>query len=226
MEAFSYSVSHDLRAPLRHLAGYAELLRKYGWESLDENNRRYVQTIIEASNRMGDLVDGLLSFSRLGRAEVQKKPLSLQRLVQETVKELSEINGGRPVHWKIEVLPDVSGDPTLLRLVFSSLISNALKFSREREHPEIEIACTIEDDDVIVRVSDNGAGFDMKYAHKLFGVFQRLHRAEEFDGTGIGLANVRRIIHRHGGRTWAEGAPDEGASFYFSLPLQRETVSV
>lgn len=226
LEAFSYSVSHDLRAPLRHLAGYAELLHKHGEPHLDEKDHRYVRTIIESSNRMGELIDGLLSFSRLGRAELKKKPLALQQVVKETVHELTETYRDPRVRWKIGFLPDVSGDPTLLRLVFTNLISNALKFSRDNEHPEIEIGCTINDGEVVVKVADNGAGFDMKYADKLFGVFQRLHRADEFDGTGIGLANVRRIIQRHGGRTWAEGAVDQGAAFYFSLPLEPQRVSV
>jgi PAS domain S-box-containing protein len=226
LEAFSYSVSHDLRAPLRHIAGFAELLQKHARSELDEKDQRYIETIIDSSNRMAELIDGLLSFSRLGRADLQKQPLALQQIVKETVNELTEMNGDHPVSWKIGFLPEVSGDPTLLRLVFTNLISNAMKFSSNRHHPEIEIGCSIADDEVIIRVSDNGAGFDMRYADKLFGVFQRLHRPDEFEGTGIGLANVRRIVHRHGGRIWAEGAVGQGATFYFSLPLVRETVCI
>ena len=221
LEAFSYSTSHDLRAPLRHLAGYAELLRKKCWSQLDESGHRYVTTIIEASIRMGDLIDELLNFSRLGRAEMRKRTVDLRQLVTTTMSELTGMNGDRNILWKIDELPDVSGDPALLRLAITNLVSNAVKFTRGREHREIEIGCTLEEHEVIVFVRDNGAGFDMKYADKLFGVFQRLHRADEFDGTGIGLANVRRIIHRHGGRTWAEGVVGHGATFYFTLPLEK-----
>lgn len=225
LEAFSYSASHDLRAPLRHLAGYAELLRKKGSSQLDENGRRYVTTIIETSNRMGDLIDQLLNFSRLGRAELQKRVVDLPQLVTTTVAELTDMNGDRDIVWKIDELPEVAADPGLLQLVITNLVSNALKFTRGCEHREIEIGCTLEQREVIVFVRDNGAGFDMKYGDKLFGVFQRLHRVDEFEGTGIGLANVRRIVHRHGGRTWATGAVGEGATFYFSLPFEQEAVS-
>jgi PAS domain S-box-containing protein len=226
LEAFSYSVSHDLRAPLRHLAGYAELLQREISGDTNETRQRYVTTIVDSASRMGDLIDGLLGFSRLGRAELQKRPVDLQRLVNEVVGQLAHENGSKTVKWNIGFLPDVSGDPTLLTLVVTNLISNAVKFSRDRELPEVQIDSTINEDEVIVAVRDNGAGFDMKYADKLFGVFQRLHRSDEFDGTGIGLANVRRIIQRHGGRTWAEGSVGEGATFYFTLPLSPERVAV
>jgi PAS domain S-box-containing protein len=226
LESFSYSVSHDLRAPLRHLAGFAELLHKEISKEPDERRRRYVRTIIDSANRMGDLIDGLLGFSRLGRAELQKRPVPLQQMVTDTVDELAHEDGYKTVKWSIGFLPDVSADPTLLRLVFTNLISNAVKFSRDCELPEIRIESTIAEGEVIVSVKDNGAGFDMNYADKLFGVFQRLHRSDEFDGTGIGLANVRRIVQRHGGRTWAEGEIGRGATFYFTLPMSPERVSV
>jgi PAS domain S-box-containing protein len=225
LEAFSYSASHDLRAPLRHLAGYAELLRKNGWSHLDQNGRRYVTTIIDESVRMGTLIDHLLNFSQLGRAELQTRTLDLKQLVEETVDELTAVGDNRDVGWTIDELPEVSGDRMLLKLVFTNLISNALKFTRDGEHPQIEIRCRLEEREVVVFIRDNGAGFDMKYKDKLFGVFQRLHRSDEFEGTGIGLANVRRIIHRHGGETWAEGVVGQGATFSFSLPLQRKEVT-
>ena len=226
LEAFSYSASHDLRAPLRHLAGFAELLRKNAWSHLDESGRRYVTIIIEEAGRMGGLIDHLLNFSRLGRADLQKRTVNLQQLITETVNGLPDANGDRNVTWRIGELPEVSGDPELLSLVLTNLISNALKFSRGREHPEIEIGCSFKEDEVVVFIRDNGAGFDMKYADKLFGVFQRLHRDDEFEGTGIGLANVRRIIARHGGQTWAQGSNGEGATFYFSLPFTEERIQV
>jgi light-regulated signal transduction histidine kinase (bacteriophytochrome) len=219
LEAFSYSASHDLRAPLRHLAGFAELLRKSSWSQLDDSNRRYVTTIIDASNRMGALIDHLLNFSKLGRSELQMRPIELGSLVEGIIDELTEASGVRHVSWKFAELPIVYGDSMLLRLVFANLISNALKFTSRVEQPQIEIGCKLEKRELVMFIKDNGVGFDMKYADKLFGVFQRLHRADEFEGTGIGLANVRRIVHRHGGRTWAEGVVSEGATFFVSLPL-------
>ena len=222
LEAFSYSTSHDLRAPLRHLAGYAELLQKNGASKLDENSRRYVTTIVDAARRMGDLIDHLLAFSRLGRAEAQKTTVSLQQLVSDAIQDLKEETTDRKVLWKIGSLPSVNADSSLLHLVFTNLLSNALKFTRSRESAEIEIGAATNHNEAVVFVRDNGVGFDMKYADKLFGVFQRLHRAEEFEGTGIGLASVRRIILRHGGRTWAESVVDGGATIYFSLPLETE----
>ncbi|MGH9872241.1 MAG: PAS domain-containing sensor histidine kinase [Pyrinomonadaceae bacterium] len=218
MEAFSYSASHDLRAPLRHLAGYASLLQKNGWKQLDENSRRYVNTIIDEANRMGDLIDHLLNFSRLGRAELQKRTVDLEKLVAEVVAKTA-VPDGQQINWKISALPKVPGDPALLRLVFDNLLSNAVKFTRKREQPQVEIGCKSTDPHAVLFVKDNGEGFDMRYVNKLFGVFQRLHRADEFEGTGIGLANVRRIIARHGGTTWAEGDVGKGATFFLSLPI-------
>jgi signal transduction histidine kinase len=217
LEAFSYSTSHDLRAPLRHLAGYAQLLQRNTASQLDETSQRYVATIVESAQRMGQLIDHLLAFSRLGRSQIRMTDVSLSHVAREAINELQVEMNGREVDLKIGELPRVTADPSLLRLVFTNLISNALKFTSKAEKAEVEIGCTEQPGELIVFVKDNGAGFDMKYADKLFGVFQRLHRTDEFEGTGIGLANVRRIINRHGGRTWAEGRVGAGATFYFSL---------
>lgn len=223
LEAFSYSVSHDLRSPLRHIAGFAQLLEKNASASLDEKARRHLATIGDAARRMGSLIDDLLVFSRMGRAEMRLTRVALGPLVKEIRAELAGEASGREVVWKVNGLPEVQGDPSLLRQVLVNLMSNALKYTGPREKAEIEIGWHPgPEGDTVLFVRDNGVGFDMKYADKLFGVFQRLHRAEEFEGTGIGLANVRRIVQRHGGRTWAEGAVDRGATFYFSLPPDQE----
>jgi PAS domain S-box-containing protein len=219
LQAFTYSVSHDLRAPLRHMAGYAELLQKSAASILDEKGRRYMMMILESAKRMGDLIDDLLAFSRIGRAETQKTMVSLEQLVKEALNEVRQETDGRNIGWRIGALPDLYGDRSMLRLALVNLISNAIKFTRTRPQAEIEIGCADgKEDEIVVFIRDNGVGFDMKYVNKLFGVFQRLHRAEEFEGTGIGLATVQRIIHRHGGRVWAEGLVDRGATFYFSVP--------
>jgi PAS domain S-box-containing protein len=223
LEAFSYSVSHDLRAPLRHVTGFAELLEKRGAVSLDDTGRHYLATISESARQMGRLIDDLLSFSRMARAEMRETRVDLSALVSDVQREFQARIGNRDVVWKLGHLPEVQADPALLRQVVVNLISNALKYSGTRPRTEIEVA-TLPDGDreTVVFVRDNGVGFDMRYVDKLFGVFQRLHRPEEFEGTGIGLANVRRIIQRHGGRAWAEGTPDAGATFYFSLPKPKE----
>jgi signal transduction histidine kinase len=219
LESFAYSVSHDLRAPLRHLAGYSELLQKQAPSSLDNKSRRYIQTILASAKRMGNLIDDLLAFSRLGRAESKRTAVDLQQVVKEVVAELGRDTKGRDIAWKIGALPVCYGDRSMLKLVVVNLVSNAVKFTRMRTRTEIEIGCVDGNkNEVEVFVRDNGAGFDMQYANKLFGVFQRLHLAEQFEGTGIGLATVQRIIHRHGGKVRAEGAVDQGAAFYFSLP--------
>ena len=219
LQAFTYSVSHDLRAPLRHMAGYAELLQKSAASILDEKGRRYMMMILESAKRMGDLIDDLLAFSRIGRAETQKTMVSLEQLVKEALNEVRQETDGRNIGWRIGALPDLYGDRSMLRLALVNLISNAIKFTRTRPQAEIEIGCADgKEDEIVVFIRDNGVGFEMKYVNKLFGVFQRLHRAEEFEGTGIGLATVQRIIHRHGGRVWAEGLVDRGATFYFSVP--------
>jgi signal transduction histidine kinase len=219
LEAFAYSVSHDLRAPLRHIAGYTELLQKKASSTLDEKSNRYLAMILDSAKRMGNLIDDLLAFSRIGRTETQKTLVSLAQLVTEALTEVRQDTEGRNISWKIGALPDFYGDRSMLRLVLINLLSNAIKFTRTRPQAEIEIGCTDGNKgDLVVFVRDNGVGFDMKYANKLFGVFQRLHQSDAFEGTGIGLATVQRIIHRHGGKVWAESVVDGGATFYFSAP--------
>jgi K+-sensing histidine kinase KdpD len=219
LESFAYSVSHDLRAPLRHVVGFSELLQKQAASSLDDKSQRYIKTILDSSKKMGKLIDDLLSFSRIGRAETKKSLVNLEQLVRDVVSEIEPETRGREITWTINALPVCYGDRSMLMMVLANLVSNAVKFTRMRTQAEIEIGCADGDnDDLEVFVRDNGAGFDMRYANKLFGVFQRLHRIEEFEGTGIGLATVQRIIHRHGGNVRAEGAVDQGAIFYFSLP--------
>jgi signal transduction histidine kinase len=222
LEAFAYSVSHDLRAPLRHIAGFTELLQRKVSSVVDEKSNRYLAMILDSAERMGNLIDDLLAFSRIGRAETQKTLFSLAQLVREALSEVRQDAEGRNIAWKIGALPDFYGDRSMLRLVLVNLISNAIKFTRTRTQAEIEIGCADgNSDDLVVFVRDNGVGFDMKYVNKLFGVFQRLHDSDAFEGTGIGLATVQRIIHRHGGKVWAEGAVDSGATFYFSAPKLR-----
>jgi light-regulated signal transduction histidine kinase (bacteriophytochrome) len=219
LEAFSYSVSHDLRAPLRHVVGFANLLDQHAGSTLDERGRRYTHTIVEAAGRMGRLIDDLLAFSRMGRAAVSKQAVDLRSIVDDARAEVAPQAAGREINWTIHELPTVHADPALLRPAMINLLSNALKYTGTRERACIEIGTAdAPEGEVVVFVKDNGVGFDMDYAHKLFGVFQRLHAGKEFSGTGIGLANVRRIIQRHGGRTWATGAVDAGATFFFSLP--------
>ncbi|MBA3386808.1 MAG: GHKL domain-containing protein [Chthoniobacterales bacterium] len=219
LEAFSYSVSHDLRAPLRHISGFADLLRQQLGGQLDEKARRYLSVIGESSHHMGVLIDELLAFARVGRAELQRSQVDLAALVQTVIRNLHASVEGRDVEWQIGALPEVQADAGLLRQVWANLIDNALKYTRSRSGAVIEIGSTPQDGELLFYVRDNGVGFDPQYAGKLFGVFQRLHQTEEFEGTGIGLANVRRVIQKHGGRTWAEGQVDAGATFYFTLPL-------
>jgi PAS domain S-box-containing protein len=219
LDAFAYSVSHDLRAPLRHIDGFLGLLQKKAGTVLDGQGRHYMETIADAAQKMGMLIDDLLAFSRMGRHALSFQPVELGPLVREVIHELEPDIAGRQIDWRIGDLPEVNGDAAMLRMALANLIANALKFTRLREEARIEIGSIPgEDAEAVIFVRDNGVGFDMAYADKLFGVFQRLHRAEDFEGTGIGLANVRRIIDRHGGRTWAEGNVDAGATFYFSLP--------
>ena len=219
LEAFSYSVSHDLRAPLRHMDGFAGLLQRTANDKLDEKERRYLGLIMEAAKRMGRLIDDLLEFSRMGRAELRHDLVAMQPLLQTVLRDLEPDTAGRQILWQIHPLPAIHGDAALLRQVWMNLIANAVKYTRPREQARIEVGCdSSQPNEHAFFVRDNGVGFEMKYATHLFGVFQRLHRAEEFEGTGIGLANVRRIVARHGGRTWADGQPNVGATLWFALP--------
>jgi signal transduction histidine kinase len=220
LEAFTYSVSHDLRAPLRHVTGFVALLEEDAADRLNEQCREHLQKIAGASRRMGQLIDDLLSFSRVGRAQLTARRVSLNAIVHDARLDAAPLEEGRDVEWRVEDLPSVDVDPAMLRQVFVNLLSNALKYTRVREHPRIDVSVSRDEDtgELVICVRDNGVGFDMQYVHKLFGVFQRLHSSDEFEGTGIGLANVKRIVQRHGGRVWAESAVGHGAKFCFSLP--------
>ena len=220
LEAFSYSVSHDLRAPLRNIAGFIELLGKRAAGRLDPEAERFVAVITTETGRMSSLIDDLLTFSKIGRAELVREPLALETMVAEVREELRGEIGDRVIEWRIGALPPVLGDRALLRQVVANLLGNAVKFTRRRPDTAIEFGATTArsgDGQATFFVRDNGAGFNPKYLDKLFGVFQRLHNARDFEGTGIGLANVKRIVNRHGGRVWAEGAVERGATFYFTL---------
>jgi len=217
LEAFSYSVSHDLRAPLRHVSGFSQLLVEEFGPTLDPEARRYVDRIQAGTKQMGLLVDELLGLARVGRHALSLRPTKLNDLVAEVVAMLQPESEGRQVDWTISDLPAVECDPVLVKQVFQNLLSNALKFTRPRARAVIEISHQQNNGQPVFTVRDNGIGFNMKYVEKLFGVFQRLHRAEDFEGTGIGLATVQRIVHKHGGRVWAEAELDKGAAFYFTL---------
>jgi PAS domain S-box-containing protein len=219
LEAFSYSVSHDLRAPLRHIDGFAQLLDKHAGAALDEKGRRYLGTIADSAKRLGLLIDELLVFSRMGRAEMRASEVDTGTMVAEARRDLQAEAQDRAIEWSVGELPGVRADPAMLRQVWLNLLGNAVKYTRHQPAARIEVFHQPNGArEHVFGVRDNGAGFDMKYADKLFGVFQRLHSQSEFEGTGIGLANVRRIVQRHGGRTWAEGRVGGGATFYFSLP--------
>jgi len=222
MEAFSYSISHDLRAPLIHIAGFVEMLKSDLGPALDEKSSRHLQTICDSTESMGRMIADLLTYSRIGRAEMHKVRFNVTETIKDVQRDLESQIQNRKMSWIIPKLPEVYADPFLLRQALFNLLSNALKFTRQRAEARIEVTVETTDREHIFAIRDNGAGFDMKYASKLFGVFQRLHAATEFEGTGIGLANVRRIIGRHGGRTWAEGAIEGGATFYFSLPIMAD----
>jgi signal transduction histidine kinase len=222
LEAFCYSVSHDLRAPLRHVDGYVELLVSRCRDDLDEQGRHYVETIAASARQMGVLIDDLLQFSRTGRVELLHEKIDMNQVLRQALAPVREASAGRSIEWVIGDLPQVRGDSALLRQVWTNLLANAAKYTRSREAARIEVGCRKMDDEIVFFIADNGVGFDMRYAGKLFGVFQRLHSQEEFEGTGIGLATVQRIVSRHGGRVWAEAELDRGARFYFALPVHRE----
>jgi len=218
LESFSYSVSHDLRAPLRHIDGYVDMLERATNGTLPEEAQHCLETIKAATEEMGQLIDGLLTFSRMGAGPMNEFRVDLAALLGEVVARLQIATPDRRIDWKIAPLTEILGDPSMLRQVLANLVDNAVKYSKNREHSVIEVGIAgNEKGRSVFFVRDNGAGFDMRHYHKLFGVFHRLHRAEEFEGTGIGLATVRRIIERHGGRTWAEGVVNGGATFYFTL---------
>jgi signal transduction histidine kinase len=218
LEAFSHSVSHDLRAPLRHINGFAEILKEEFYDQLPEKARSYLNTIEDAAKKMNRLIDDLLNLSRTNRTELKKSAIKMNQVLDDALSEVQPLMENRKVDINISTLPEVIGDFNLLRLVWVNLLDNAIKYTRPRKKAVIKIDYKEEKEEFIFCIHDNGVGFDMNYARKLFGAFQRLHSTDEFEGTGIGLSNVRRIISRHSGRTWAEAEVDKGASFYFSLP--------
>jgi signal transduction histidine kinase len=218
LESFSYSVSHDLRAPLRHMDGFSRILQQEYGTQLPEEARHYLDRVRSATTHMSNLVEDLLQLSRLGRQSPQLSRVSLHNLLAEAQTEALSAAGDRTIEWRIGDLPEAEIDANLFRQVWINLLSNAIKFSRNHSKPVIEIGTRKENGETILFVRDNGAGFDPRYADKLFGVFQRLHRQDEFEGTGIGLATVQRIIKKHGGRVWAESQPGQGATFYFTIP--------
>jgi PAS domain S-box-containing protein len=217
LESFSYSVSHDLRAPLRSINGYAQMIQDDHAQAFNDEAKRMFNVIRNNAKKMGMLIDDLLAFSRMGRKEITRVPVNFNKLVEPIVTELKQTASDK-TNITVQKLPETQGDPALLSQVYTNLISNAIKYSAKKENPAIEIGAEEREDEFVYYVKDNGAGFDMQYAHKLFGVFQRLHSNEEFEGTGVGLAIVQRIVVKHGGKVWAEGKVDEGATFYFSLP--------
>ena len=226
LEAFSYSVSHDLRAPLRHIAGYAELLSEMEGDKLAERSARYLEHINEAAQFAGLLVDGLLTFSQMGRSALTMREVDVDALVQQVIRELAPDTQGRSIDWVIRDLPNMYGDGSFLHLALRNLLSNAIKYTRTREQARIEISSFTTESEQVLFVKDNGVGFDSRFVDKLFGVFQRLHRMEDFEGTGIGLANVRRIVERHGGRVWAESEEGASATFYMALPTAQKAQTV
>ncbi len=223
LEAFSYSVSHDLRAPLRHIAGFGDKLGRHLGDGIDDKSKHYLEVMVSSAKRLSALIDDLLVYSRLGRSALRLQTVDMQSLADETRAMLDSNNAteapGHAIEWRIAPLPVVAGDENMLRQVWLNLLGNAVKYSRGSEPARIEVAYQRSDDAHHFQVRDNGAGFDMRYAGKLFGVFQRLHAASEFPGTGIGLASVRRVLARHGGRIWAEAEPGAGATFHFTLPV-------
>ena len=218
LEAFSYSVSHDLRAPLRAVQGFLQIYIDDFGTSIPAEGRPVLDHVLAGANRMGQLIEDLLAFSRLGRQPVLRRVVPLERLAKRLVGELTEKEPQRRIEARVGALGECEGDPSLLEQVLVNLISNAFKFTRGRDPAVIEVGCSGHDPDKIYFVRDNGAGFDMKYVDKLFGVFQRLHSPSQFEGTGVGLSIVHRIVERHGGRIWAESAVEKGTTFFFTLP--------
>lgn len=219
LESFSYSISHDLRAPLRAINGYMSILYEDHYSKMDKEAQHLVDVVLKNSNRMGMLIDDLLAFSRLGRKEVTKESFSMKQLVMEVWEEQNKAETERPIEFSVDELPDVKAERNLIRQVWVNLISNALKYSSKKEKTSIRISFEKKENEIIYSIRDNGAGFDMKYYSKLFGVFQRLHSQQEFTGTGVGLAIVQKVLEKHKGRIWADAKVDGGATFYFSLPL-------
>lgn len=224
LESFSYSVSHDLRAPLRHISGFADILKQDYENYLPDDAKHYLLTISESARRMGEMIEDLLNFSRFGRIEMRKTRFEMDSVINDVIKEAEFSPEGREIEWTIAKMPEVSGDYNLLRLVWMNLIDNAVKYTRPVGKAVIRIGYFREPNELVFFISDNGVGFDMKYAGNLFGVFNRLHSTALFEGTGIGLANVRRVIQRHGGRTWAESKLNNGATIFFSLPETDDSI--
>lgn len=218
MDQFAYSVSHDLRAPLIHIGGFVDLLLEHAGPQLDDKGRHYLQRIAESTYKMGRMIDDVLVLSRLSRAEMHPMPVDLKDLVKEVLNDIRPAAEGRRIIWVLGEFTSVEGDPNLLRTAIYHLVANAVKFTRPREEARIELGVTRRPNETVFFVRDNGVGFDMRHRDKLFGVFQRLHASSEFEGSGVGLAQVQRAVQRHGGRVWAESAPSQGATFYFSLP--------
>ena len=219
LEAFSYSVSHDLRAPLRSISGYSQILREEYGQHIDEEGKRVIGVIVKNAKRMGQLIDDLLTFSRLGRQDIRRVKINMDEFVKPILEEMTELQKDQNVTLDIRPLGNSYADGSMIRQVWINLLSNAFKYSQKKETSHIEVGRLHQTrDEIIYYVKDNGVGFNMEYAHKLFGVFQRLHKADDFEGTGVGLALVKQIIDRHGGRIWAEAVLNEGATFYFSLP--------
>ena len=224
LEAFSYSIAHDLRAPLRHIDGFARMALEKS-RGQDDVLVKQLSIVVQAAGTMGRMIDGLLNLSRVGRAGLERRPVDMAELVEKARSQLGPEAARPALRWEIGALPAASGDPELLQLVWTHLLSNALKYSSRHQQPEIRIgAQTADDGEAVFFVRDNGVGFDMRYAGKLFNVFQRLHRQAEFEGVGIGLALVRRVIERHGGRVWAESTINDGATFYFRIGEERKGV--
>jgi signal transduction histidine kinase len=218
LESFTYSVSHDLRAPLRAIDGYARMLEEDHAGKLDDEGRRLLKTVLDSSSKMRQLIDDLLAFSRFNRKAVRSTDLDMSELARDVYAELTALHSGRAPELRLSALPPAKGDPSLLRQVWANLLSNSIKYTGKHAQPVIEVSGRTDGREHVYCVKDNGAGFDMRYYDKLFGIFQRLHNDEEFRGTGVGLAIVERVVSRHGGRVWAEGKVNEGASFFFSLP--------